>query len=264
MHRIPVSCLCVLPAVLMFFQSSGKPSPYLKQAVIAQTEKGLHITANSPRPLAQVLDALQRKYGWQINYEDPQDVYSGDLAPLPPAHAQPSDPASQVRLPNGGAFTLDLPVALAPALPDEAKALSAVVDAYNQSGNPGRFELRKESEQNFDVVGTSARDEKGRMSEQTVVLDVPITLAEQPRSAVDTIDLIFQQVSQASHIEVARGVSPRSLLAGSKVTVGGTKVAARVLLARTLAGTNRTLYWRMLFNPESKGYLLSLHLQPHA
>lgn len=248
----------------MFLQSTGKAPSYVRQAVIAQTEKGLHITANSPRPLAQVLDALQRKYGWQINYEDPQYVYGGDLTPLPAANAHPSDPASQVRVPNGGAFTLDLPVALAPPMPDEAKALNAVVDAYNQSGNPGRFELRKESEQNFDVVGTGARQEKGRMSEQAVVLDAPITLAEQPRSAVDTIDLIFQQVSQASHIEVALGVSPRSLLAGSKVTVGGTKVAARVLLARTLAGTNRTLYWRMLFNPESKGYLLSLHLLPHS
>jgi hypothetical protein len=89
---------------------------------------------------------------------------------------------------------------------------------------------------------------------------VPITLAAQPRSSLDTIELIIQQASQASHIKITLGVSPRSLLGGTKVTVGGTKVAARTLLARTLATTNRTLCWRMLFNPESKGYILSVHL----
>jgi hypothetical protein len=243
------------PVLLLFFQVPTKPPPYLKQATISQTAKTLQIAANSPRPLAQALDALQNKYGWLISYEDPQYLSDAEVK------TEPAPSGARVRVPAGGAFNVNLPLASANAVPDEAQTLQALVDAYNQTGNPGHFELRKGPEQDFDVVGISAHDAKGNVSKQTVVLDTAVTLPAQSRTVLDTIDAILQQVSQADHVAIELAISPRSLLRGTNVTLGGTNEPARTLLRKTLAATNRTFWWRLLFDPETRAYVLSLHVK---
>jgi hypothetical protein len=44
------------------------------------------------------------------------------------------------------------------------------------------------------------------------------------------------------------------------VKVGGTKVSARELLLQILSQLQGNFYWRLLFDPNSKGYVLDLHL----
>jgi hypothetical protein len=39
-------------------------------------------------------------------------------------------------------------------------------------------------------------------------------------------------------------------------------VAARDLLYQALTGLNRRFYWRLLYDPVSKGYVLDIHLLP--
>jgi hypothetical protein len=64
-----VSLLVVSQAIS---QTTSETGSYQKQAAISETEGIVHIAANSPRPLAQTLDALRQKYGWGVDYEDPQ------------------------------------------------------------------------------------------------------------------------------------------------------------------------------------------------
>lgn len=221
---------------------------YLKEATVSQAAGRVRIDANSPRPLAQVLDALRKKYGWVVNYEDPQYVSSVDLAPAP-------DTDLQSQVPAGGPFSVEFPA----AAPDQEKTLRLVVDSYNRSKNPGHFELRGNGQGSFFVVGTSAHDEKGGVSPQQVLFDIPVTLPTEERTITDTVNLICQQITAQSHITVTLGVSPRSLLDRSAVKVGGTKVPAREVLLQSLAATHHNLYWRLLFDPNSKGYFLSIH-----
>lgn len=237
--------LCTYLVSLGFAQSTAGPV-YLKQATISQTAQTVHITADSPRPLQQTLEALHLKYGWVVDYEDPQYVSQLDLLEAPASHS---------KVPSGGSFSVEFPA----AAPDEEKTLRLIVDAYNHSKNPGQFELRRSQQGTFDVVGMAAHDEKGAITQQQPLFDVSVTLATEERTISATIDLIFQAIAQQNHSVVNLGISPRTILDHTTVKVGGTKVAARELLRQCFIASHHNLYWQLLFNPESKEYYLNVH-----
>jgi hypothetical protein len=239
--------LSVMVAFQGFSQTRQDSGSYLKQAAISESAGIVQITANSPRPLLQILDALQQKYGWVVDYEDPQYVSQMDLIDAPGG--------SHSRLPGGGSFSVEFPA----GAPQEEKILHLVVESYNRSKNPGRFELRRGAQGVFYVVGIAAHDEKDAISSQQVLFDLPITVAAGEKPITATLDLICQEVTAQSHTAVSIGVSPRALLDHAPANVGGTKVAARDLLLQGLMATRHTLYWRLLFDPNSKGYFLDIH-----
>jgi hypothetical protein len=239
--------LSVMVAFQGFSQTRQDSGSYLKQAAISESAGIVQITANSPRPLLQILDALQQKYGWVVDYEDPQYVSQMDLIDAPGG--------SHSRLPGGGSFSVEFPA----GAPQEEKILHLVVESYNRSKNPGRFELRRGAQGVFYVVGIAAHDEKDAISSQQVLFDLPITVAAGEKPITATLDLICEEVTAQSHIAVSIGVSPRALLDHAPAKVGGTKVEARDLLLQGLMATRHTLYWRLLFDPNSKGYFLDIH-----
>lgn len=208
----------------------------------------LRIDANSPRPLAQILDALRQKYGWVVDYEDPQYISSADLVLAPGSN-------SQSHIPAGGAFSVQFPATAT----DEDKILRLIVDSYNHSKNPGRFDVRRSPQGNFVVVGISAGDEKGAISPQQVPFDLPLSLPTEERSITDTVNLICQEIASQTHTAVILGVSPRSLLDRTAIKLGGTGIPSRELLRQSLMATHHDLYWRLLFDPDSKGYFLNIH-----
>jgi len=236
-------------------------SSYSRQATISETGGKTRLVANDSRPLAQALDALQQKYGWRVNYEDPQYTSALDLIDAKGMREKSSYPNGQHRVPNGGAFVAELGAAsTANALPDEKETLQRLIDSYNRSSNPGRFELREErTEQFFDVVGTSAHDNQGRMSKQQALLDLPITIDSQERTFSDTVDSVCQKLTEKGHITITFGVHPLGL-DRVLVTVGGKDLTGRSFLSRIMASTNRKLCWRLLFDPDSNSYFLNLQL----
>ncbi len=238
-------CLGTFLVSLGFAQSTAGPA-YLKQATISQTAQTIHITADSPRPLQQTLDALHLKYGWAVDYEDPQYISQLDLIESPVSHS---------KVPSGGSFSVEFPA----AAQDEEKTLRLLVDAYNHSKNPGQFELQRSPQGTFDVVGTAAHDEKGAIAQQQPLFDVPVTLATEERTVSATMDLIFQAIAEQRHKVVHLGVSPRTILDHTTVKIGGTKIAARELLRQCFIASHHNLYWQLLFNPESKDYYLNVH-----
>ncbi|HTY84272.1 MAG TPA: hypothetical protein VMB19_08630 [Silvibacterium sp.] len=204
----------------------------------------MRISADSPRPLEQALDGLQQKYKWAVDYEDPRYTSRTDLR----------ETDLHTWLPAGGSFTADL----APGTVAEDEILQSLVDTYNHSQNPGRFELRRQGS-GFAVVGTAARDEKGEVARQRVLLDAQISLVRKQRTVAQTIDAICREVSLRTHIKVAVAVSPTAVLGGALVSAGGRNATARDLLAQSLAATHHNLYWRLLFDPNSRSYFLDIH-----
>ncbi|MFZ1009780.1 MAG: hypothetical protein WAN65_23280 [Candidatus Sulfotelmatobacter sp.] len=273
-----VTSILLLVISQAFSQAKPEAASYLKEAQVSETEGTVHIVANSPRPLQQVLDALYKKYGWAIDYEDPRLTSQQDLVDVadPVTHA----PHAQT-LPAGGKFTVDFPaVTIAPPPPastqtpadstkpasapvvsdDEEKTLRLVVDGYNKSDNPGRFEVRKNGQGNLVVVGTAAHDAKDQISPQKPILDTPLTVARRQRTATETIELLCQKLTVLRGTKVAIGVNPRNLLDHTPVTVGATKAApARDLLWQTLTAAHCNCYLRVVFDPTSKGFYLSIH-----
>lgn len=223
-----------------------------KPPVITEAGAKIRIATADARPLDQVVNALQQKYGWRINYEDPQYISKLDLRDAKSS----SDGRPE---PGGGSFAVEVPTGpSADAPPDEEKTLQLIVDAYNQSNNPGRFDLRHPSTEQFDIVGMSAHDEKGKISKQAVVLDTPITIPAEDRTVADTVDLICQKVSDKTHISVTLGVHPLGL-DRQRATVGGKEMSARAYISTATEPTGRKISWRLLYDPDSKSYVLDLH-----
>ncbi len=235
---------------------------YLKQATISESGGTIRLVANDSRPLAQALEALQQKYGWRVNYEDPQYISKLDVIEPKGPQDKSSQPGGQRRVPGGGNFVVEFSVAPAPnAIPDEQKTLQMLVDAYNKSGNPGRFELRKDKDRQegvFDVVGTAAHDSQGKIAPQQVLLDSPVTIPAQERTFSDTVDLICQTIEDKTHVKITLGIHPLGL-DRTNVTAGGKELSARSYLFRTMESTSRKLVWRLLYDPESNSYFLNIH-----
>jgi len=240
--------LLLVVAVSALPQTAKDSGQYLKDAAISETKDVVRITANSPRPLAQVLEALQKKYGWIVDYEDPQYTASQDVV-------EASSNGQRMKYPSGGSFSVEFPA----KSPDEEKTLRLIVDAYNHSKNPGQFELRRGPEKRFYIVGNAAHDEKGGIVLQTPPLDVPVTLPGDERGLTETLDLLCEEITKQSHVDVVIAVSPRSLLGKTSAKIGGIKVPARELLMQSLAATHHALYWILLYDPNTKGFFLSIH-----
>lgn len=234
-------------AISTFAQTASQKPP-----VITEAGGKIHIATNDPRPLDRIVNALQQKYGWRLNYEDPQYISKLDLTD--------AKSSSDGRLePGGGSFVVEVPAGpSADAPPDEQKTLQLIVDAYNQSSNPGRFDLRHPNPEQFDIVGTSAHDEKGKISKQAVVLDTPVTIPSEDRTVADTVDLICQKLSEKSHIDITLGIHPGGL-DRQRVTVGGKEISARDYISAATVPTGRKISWRLLYDPDSKSYVLNLH-----
>jgi len=247
--------------VLLFCCSAGTTygqESYSKQATISEAGWKIRLVANDARPLAQALNTLQQKYRWRVNYEDPQYTSKLDLIDAKGLQDTSSYPNGQHRVPSGGSFSAELGATPAGGLPDEKKTLQELIDSYNRSSNPGRFELREDrTEQVSDVVGTAAHDNRGRISQQPVLLDSPITIEAQERTFSDTVDLVCQKIAEKGHLTITFGVHPLGL-DRVHVTVGGKELAGRSFLLRAMEATGRKLCWRVLFDPDSGSYFLNV------
>jgi hypothetical protein len=233
----------------------------IKKPLIYQVGNVVHIHAEGPRPLLRALDALQDKYGWVVDYEDPQYPADLDLATNEPS-------LLRRRHPNGrnlkGSLTVEFNSGPAPdSPPDEDSILKILVDSYNQSDADGEFELRKEQDGRFDVVGIGVRDQQGEVSSRQPILDLLITLRTKRRSADETIALICQKVGQQSKIPVNPSGIAEDVPGNGTVAVGGMRVRARTLLSRTLATMVEHLSWRLLYDVDGKSCELSLARSAH-
>jgi len=248
----PVMTVLLLPS--SSFAQAARPASRIKKPLIYQVGNAVHINAEGPRPLLQALDALQGKYGWMVDYEDPQYPAESDAA-NPPAlpqrrHANLSNSTRE-------SFSVEFSAGPAPdSTPDESSVLAAVVDAYNQGNASGQFELRNKNERQqadrFAVVGIGVHGQNDEVISQQPILDRAITLTRESRTAEQTIVLICQKLSEGSNLPVTAEIAG-SLRARGKVVAGGTGVPARTLLSRALPDKTG---WRLLYDASGKRYEL--------
>ena len=247
---LAAGCLVCIPLALPTAQLSAQSREQMKKPLIYQIGQTVHINAGGPRPLLQAIDALQQKYGWWINYEDPQYPAS---ASTPPRPGPPHRLHDNLRQQGDNGFSVEFEVA---ARPEAQLVLNTVVDAYNQSGGAGQFELRKERDGSFVVTGTGVRGSDGQIANQQPVLDSLINLAPERRSAAATIQLICNAAGEKSKVQISP-IIPFAIGEASE-QVNGNDFPARTLLGEALAATTHKLYWQLLYNSDSKSYELNI------
>ena len=253
--KIVAAAIFILTMAVVPLGTSGQTGPtraQIKKPLIYEIGNLVHINATGPRPLVVALDALQAKYGWGVDYEDPRYLTDPNTRPSWPAGPPRRHPNVNF---TPEALSVDFHVDPAQGgLPDENYVLTTIVNAYNQQ-NANQFELRKQAGNRFAVVGVSVENEQGESQSQQPVLDTEITLPSENAAAQQTIALICEKVSRQSGISVIPGGLDE--LPHGAVKVGGT-TTARAVLTRTLRSSGAHLNWRLLYDAAAKSYELNI------
>jgi hypothetical protein len=224
------------------------------EARFVHSESSLEIDVNSPRPLDDVLAVLARNHGWRINYEDPHYAKADLVDDTAPSWLREHPSGDRIYVVAGGAFYAKIPVdAYFPV--DPRQILPALVEAYNRSGNPGKFELRPENNESFDVVATAAGD-----GPQTPLLDTVMSFdAKDSDSADSSLEAFCEALSRASGESVGFWrffVTGTSYFPGGRIKLHVQNQPAREVLRRMLGQVTSTKSWCLLYDPELRKFLL--------
>lgn len=241
--------ICVSSAKL-FAQESQPKKQYSEVVIEHKTTGSAIVKANAPRPLHDVISALNDEYGWTINYEDaPYDSDFELIDSTDPKWRASHPNAPGFKIPAGDFFQCEYEegTTLTTSAGKE-EVLRKIVSEYNPSGNPGKFIVLAEEEGRFSVIGTKVKGADTNDKEVFPILDTLISIPTEKRSADETIEIILKALSEKSGMKVANFGIADNLLMQSKVTVGGENTSARNLLLKTLNATKRTYIWSLLYD----------------
>jgi hypothetical protein len=226
----------------------------MKEGVVEHETGSATVSSNSPRPMAQAIEAIRQEYGWMIDYEDPPYANEPDLIDVTDPEWRATHPGARGARGIAGGFFQSRYDESAPVQTRETKEaiLKKIVADYNSSGNPGKFTLRAEGGDRYAVTGISVKDSQGKEQIVTPVLDTQISIPVEQRTVLQTIRAIAQAIGDTRGTTVSSGLIPIHLFSQSQVTVGGKTVPARLLLTQALDGTGRPCHWRLLFDPANE------------
>jgi len=247
----------------------------------AQTSP-IQIEATGARPLLAALSELEERSKIALNYEDVRFENSHDLSDvtetssLGPAQREMAikNGLSYLQIvPKGGNFMYSLLVDPKSGKISDFEAVKGSIESilisYRGARDlPGNF--RAEYHDGSIFVGPSeSRLSSGQIVPARPVLSTPINFPTATRSGAETLQLILTQVCAAVNFRVEAGMVPVRALTMSQVTMGATNEAASVVLERLLiaiqhsnsapTGGGPTASFRLLFDPQLKWYMLSMH-----
>lgn len=240
-------------------QQSSEHHKFMDHAVIKASGATSTVTAYSGEPLYDAISAVREEYGWLVDYEDPPYQSRYDLVDRATPRWQALHPGKPFLVPAGGAFECTYPVApdiwSSPA--SEREVLEKIVSDYNQSGNPGTFSVRQQSDGSFAVTGIAVKDINGNKQPVGAILDTLVTVPTVQRSLMETLKLIARALSLNSGIKVV-GISPdNNFAAQSAVSIGGTSVSGRSLLLQTAGQLPLGTIWNLLYEANTPKYILT-------
>ena len=212
----------------------------------AQREQPFEFSVFEARPLAAVIDQLERRYGWIITYEDPPYENAADLDEVTlDVVKDPKNFKGKVLVPRRRRFDFTYPK------DDQSRAedvLTAVIRDYNMAGNNDGFRLLRTGTL-FHVVPSVSDNKIGLPTNRQSRLDVRVTIPDTERSILETLELVVAQVRELTGVPVVMGGVPQNLLRQKKLRTGATNEPARDVLVRALTSTGRDLSWRLTCDP---------------
>jgi hypothetical protein len=205
------------------------------------------------RPLAQAATELERAYGWIITYED-VPVEGADTRDVTAEVRKDHDANAKDRVivPNGlpFVFSVDDDQARQPGQAGAGNVIARLLDAYHQSGNPGRFQAlatRSGGRLVFHLVPIERRDVRGQLVPHRSPLDTRISFPRAKRSLDRLLQTIGDTIAEASGIHVAANSAIASnYFIQTELEEGAQDEVARDVLRRVLIeDTGRPFSWSM-------------------
>jgi hypothetical protein len=139
---------------------------------------------------------------------------------------------------------------------DERVVLEKIVADYNTSAGPGYFQLEQLSARHFSVVGRGSKTSSGHPIQKPAILDTLVTIPAEERTLGETLQLICQQVTKTTGTKLELFPSAGNILNAS-VTIGGSDVAARQLIAQAFAATRARISVDTLYSIFLDSYALN-------
>jgi len=261
---LPLLMLCLIPFPQTPEQNAAhikafteRHAQYMSAPRIEETESVLEITANAPRPLDDILAALAHQHGWHINYEEPQFGKSEIVDQTAPSWLEQHPNGPRAYGIAGGAFHVK--IAIDGYFPDDPmQILPPLVEAYNRSGNPGRFQLRVVNELAFDIIPTGSSD-----GPQTPLLDTMMSFdASADVGAYPTLRRFCEELSRKTgHTVVFGGFGPsENRLLQTHIEQHSVNQPAREILRQMFKQVGLTDCWGLLHDPDSNQFWLWMRL----
>lgn len=256
---------CTITLVFLAGAAAGQAAAparpeFLEYARIEQKDRQVSVSANSPRPLDQAIEAIRREYGWVIDYEDPMYTPSDLVDDTDPTWRADHPHEKGVTRVAGGAFRAEFPMGNGMRIgsSDEEGVLEKIIADYRASGNPGEFTLRKEGDNRFAVVGVHKT--RGIANDDAPVLDSIIDLPLRERNVAEALEEIVRAVSQKIGVTVEAGEGPINLMVQTTLKMGGGQRPAREFLTQLASASRFPTVWRLLYDADVGMYFLSLRI----
>jgi hypothetical protein len=237
----------------------------------SQTAVGESLSVDDPRPVAEAVSQLEKRYGWVITYEDPMYVSGKEITDVTSKVRRDLDKympneAPRVLVPRGGSLAINFNVTS-----DENTFLrpesvaQQIIDANTKADNAGRFRLERSGEI-VHVIPVAHRDSTEAWVPEQSVLDAIITIPSGDRTGLQALDALCVAVSRVTQTKVALGTVDINLFIRSRQELGADQERARDFLVRLLENTRANgklgetkLSWQLLFGPATKDYRLNVH-----
>lgn len=237
---------------------------YMPRAILKRHSGFVTVIANNPRPLWQAIVAVREEYGWLVDYEDPMWTSRIDLRDASPGWWHSEHPGKTGFLvPAGGAFHCtyqESPDMWNSTGAEEKDVLERIVSDYNESGNPGRFIVRRQADGSYAVIGVESEDKSGAEISRAPIFNTHISLEKKQRSAQDTLTLILRALSEKSGKVVGLAGLPRfNSLHQSTVDIGGRNLLGRDLLTQLFEEMGVKMVWDLWYEPNLHDFGLIFH-----
>jgi hypothetical protein len=232
-------------------------------ATVGHAQPGSVPDYSRNHPLFEVSARLEARYARPVTFEGPLQVWRGEMQSLGFTRDGTERLVSK-------AYSLvwpqDDPVFSAPAI--SVEVVRQALDVYHRQ-NPGRSRYKVlESPMGFHIVLAAAHDEAGVMRPVNSLLDTPVEVLSEMRTATEHVEALVQAVSQSTGIRfgevwnfdwryAANGYFLRSGLPAPKdrpywvFEWGASEVTAREALIDLMEGSSTTLTWGLECWPDA-------------
>ncbi|MGH6850112.1 MAG: hypothetical protein ACREDD_06660 [Methylocella sp.] len=211
------------------------------------------LTVRDPTPVAKAIVELDKRYGWQITYEDLPLSHSSDMPHVTPLVQENGSLARGAAVPEGS-----LSFALPSAGQDQASTVEGLVKTYNASGGGNEFAVVHGAR----LLHVVPRKVRGLAGIVKPVLDTVITVEPKERTAMQLLDEICEKISIGANTDVFVGTVPINMLFNTKTSIGGSGKTARSMLEELILALGRPgapVTWRLLYGSEYKSYAINIY-----
>jgi hypothetical protein len=224
------------------------------QPCAAQAERPapLDVNVDDPRPLAAAIEALEKRHGWIITYEDPPYVFAGDMQDVTAQVRKDGAMHKKVFAPTGGQLHYTYERSAAASKDASASIIKGLLQQHHATGNAGVFRL-EQTGSIFHVIPTTHRNAVGAPETTASLLDTTISIDTKDQTLVEALRALVTALNRATGNNVIVGMAPLNLLLRTEIKGREAKGPARTILLQILEETGQTLSWQLFCMPGAPG-----------